>query len=443
MCSKWYKYVLSSVIVFCGASAMGMLHGAFAQETAQTKEVTGSESEDLKWQLGLMEETIQKQQEQIQAMNTRVGEVREGVSAGSGTVPAINKDLDKVVNALKGFKIGGLWYLSYQNGETGNTTGGDSFNAFNIKRGYLTIEKEFSSWFQARITTDITTVKDTTSNLDGSLSLRIKYLYGKFTAPDMAFLTKPNVEVGVTHMPWLDFEENLNYYRLQDTMFLERNGTFNSADMGVLFTTLLGGFVDEKYQKEVNAAYPGRYGSIQAGIFNGGGYASGGGYGFAATDKNSNKVLEGRVTIRPLPDIIPGLQLTYFGLTGKGNTAQEPDWAVNLPFVSYEHKYFALTGQYYWGTGNQQGTDENDKRGYSFFTELKPHQKFSVIGRFDHFDPNKDVSNDENNRYIAGIAYHIDKQHKNMVLLDYDTVQYEQAGKSDDKRVQLTLQVAF
>jgi len=30
-----------------------------------------------------------------------------------------------------------------------------------------------------------------------------------------------------------------------------------------------------------------------------------------------------------------------------------------------------------------------------------------------------------------------------MVLLDYDTVNYKQPGKTDDKRVQLTLQLAF
>ncbi len=438
MRNKWCKYVLMSAVVLCGTYAGGMLHEVFARQAEETEEVSGSDRDYLQWQLKQMEESMQKQQEQIQALKNRVGEVSERVYTGSDAVPAAdvaNKDLGKIVDALKGFKIGGLWYLSYQNGDTGNTTGGDSYNAVNVKRGYLTVEKEFFPWFSARITSDVTTVKDPASNLDGSLALRIKYLYALFKAPDMAFLTKPNVEVGVVHNPWFDFEEKLNYYRLQDTMFIERNGILNSADQGLTFTTLLGGLVDEKYQKEVNAAYPGRYGSIQAGIYNGGGYE--------ASEKNSNKVLEARVTVRPLPDIIPGLQLTYFGITGKGNTAQGPAWDANLAFASFEHKYVVLTGQYFWGKGNQKGTDENDKRGYSFFTELKPHKKFSVISRFDHFDPNTNVSNDENNRYLAGVAYHIDRQHNNMILLDYDTVHYEQSGKSDDKRVQLTWQVAF
>ena len=111
--------------------------------------------------------------------------------------------------------------------------------------------------------------------------------------------------------------------------------------------------------------------------------------------------------------------------------------------VSFEHEYVAVAGQYYEGKGNQKGDDENDKDGYSIFAEVKPHKKVSLFGRYDEFDPNDDADDDENTRYIVGAAYHIDKRHKNMVILDYDTVDYEQKDKTDDKRIQLTLQVAL
>lgn len=218
-------------------------------------------------------------------------------------------------------------------------------------------------------------------------------------------------------------------------MFLERNDIFNSADIGLTFVSLLGGEMDERYQKKASKYYPGRYGSISLGIYNGGGYH--------ASEKNENKVLEGRVTLRPIPDIIPGLQLSYFGIYGKGNKDTNPDWRVNLGFVSYEHEYLVLTGQYYWGMGNQKGDDEDDKDGYSFFAELRPHKKISIIGRYDYFNPNDSLKNDENERYIVGVAYHLDRQHNNMILLDYDTVKYRQSGKPDDRRVQTTLQVKF
>ena len=355
------------------------------------------------------------------------------------TMPEDMKDLGSIAKALKGWKFGYLWYISYQNGETGDTSGGEGFSRFTVKRGYINIEKEITPWFSARVTPDVSQMTDDGS-FDGSFTVRLKYLYGKFKLPEFAFLTKPFVEVGIVHMPWLDYEENLNWYRCQDTMFLERNGLFNSADVGINFVSLFGGLMNEEYQNKVNNAYPGRYGSMALAVMNGGGYT--------AAEKNQNKVLEGRLTIRPLPDIVPGLQFSYFGITGKGNkgnndTPANPIWQLNNGFVSFEHEYVVLTGQYYWGKGNQKGDDTNKRDGYSFFAELKPVKKFSVIGRYDYFNPNKYQQDDENRRYIAGVAYHLDKQHKNMILLDYDTVDYRQPDKSNDKRIQLTLQVAL
>ncbi len=356
------------------------------------------------------------------------------------------KDIESVVKALKGFKFGLLWYLSYMNGEGKDVGGsaGDGIdrNRFAVKRGYFRVTKEFMPWFDSHITLDVTQASIKDSSLSDSIQVRIKYLYGKFKLSDIGFLTKPNFEVGVVHMPWLDFEENMNFYRCQDTMFIERNGIFNSADFGVTFTALLSGEMPKDYQGKVNSHYAGRYGSIQGGIYNGGGYA--------ASEKNKNKVLEGRLTLRPLPDVVPGLQLTYFGTTGKGNTDPEVNWTTNLAFGSFESEPIVLTGQYYWGKGQQNGVNETEKDGYSFFTELKlynmfkdPMNRFSVIGRYDHFDPDTNNKDDENTRYIAGLAYYLDKPHKNMILLDYDTVDYKQTSKKDDKRIQLTLQVAL
>ena len=398
----------------------------------------------------LVEKGILTQEEAISVMQEMEGETvkeKEKVDENiekkvSENMLADTKDINKVVQALKGWKFGYLWYLSYQNGELGNTTGGDGYSQFVVKRGYLTVQKDFTSWFTGRITFDVTTLRDpedepedAPNNLDGSITARIKYIYGQFNIPDFAFFTKPFVEFGVVHMPWLDYEEHVNFYRCQDTMFLERNDTFNSADIGLTFVSLFGGEIDKEYQEKVSHYYPGRYGSMSLGVYNGGGYH--------ASEKNENKVVEGRLTLRPLPDIVPGLQLSYLGIYGKGNKITDPDWRVNLGYASFEHEYVVLTGQYYDGKGNQKGDDENDRDGYSFFAELKPHKKFSIIGRYDYFDPNDDVKEDENRRYIVGIAYHLYKQHKNMILLDYDTVDYKQPGKSDDKRIQLTLQVAY
>jgi len=281
--------------------------------------------------------------------------------------------------ALKGLSIGTLTYISYQDG---NDSGGD-FSQFKVKRAYVNIVKKITSSFSFRITPD--THLDST----GDSKVRLKYAYGKFSFKGNDVVGKPYLEVGLAHMPWLDFEEHINRFRLQDTMFMERNGLFNSADGGVMFGGNLGPELPDEYRKNVNDHYAGRHGSFQVGVYNGGGYH--------AAENNTNKVLEGRLTYRPAPDTLPGLQLSLFALSGDGNVADNaPDWQVLTAMVSYESPLWVFTGQYYEGEGNQKGTSVAadgsalDQDGYSFFTEVRcpKNRNYSLIARYDSFDPN-------------------------------------------------------
>ena len=173
-------------------------------------------------------------------------------------------------------------------------------------------------------------------------------------------------------------------------------------------------------------------------MYNGGGYH--------AKENNRNKAIEGRVTIRPFPDQVRGLQFSYFGILGKGNTADEPDWNVNAGMVSYEAKHAVFTATYYSGDGNQKG-DAIDisggalpREGYSFFGEAKFPKGLSAIGRFDYFDPNKNADDSSNKRVIAGAAW--DMGNHNTWLFDYERVFYK-ANREDDDRIQVTLQINF
>jgi hypothetical protein len=333
------------------------------------------------------------------------------------TGPVFNK-------GLEGLNIGGLWYLSFQNG----SAGGDAYTDFRIKRGYINVTKTIFTWggteLEARITPDVHQ-KD-----DGDLSVRLKYAYGKFKWKNVSW--EPYLEFCIVHMPWLDFEEHVNMYRMQDPMFMERNSTFNSADIGVTF----GGFFGSKL-KDLKY-YPGKYGSFSVGVYNGGGYH--------AKENNRNKAIEGRLTVRPFPDRIRGLQFSYFGILGKGNTVEEPDWNVNAIMVSYEAKQAVLTATYYSGDGVQKGSAIDDsgqalpREGYSFFGEVKFPKGFSAIGRFDYIDTNKNAEDSSNKRFIAGAAW--DMGNHNTWLLDYERVLYED-NREDDDRIQATLQINF
>jgi hypothetical protein len=342
-------------------------------------------------------------------------------------------EIPKSLLGVKDLKVGGLWYLSYQDGKAG----GADFSKFTIKRGYINIEKKIFKWgeddknyFSGRIT------PDTTQDDTGDVKVRLKYAYGKFNWKSASW--EPWVEFGIVHMPWLDFEEHINLFRMQDTMFMERYGSFNSADFGVTF----GGFFGPKLESDYLKYYPGRYGSFALGVYNGSGYH--------AKEKNEGKVIEGRITLRPAPEAIPGLQISYFGISGEGNVEapDEPDWTVNAGMVSYEHPRFVLTGQYYAGDGNQKGdaVDENGdalaRDGYSAFAEVRldPEKRFSLIGRYDNFDYDDTVDDDEVKRTIVGVAW--DMNHHNTFLLDYDKLTYAD-DREDDDRIQLTLQVSF
>jgi len=178
------------------------------------------------------------------------------------------------------------------------------------------------------------------------------------------------------------------------------------------------------------------------GVYNGGGYH--------AESNNSNMVVEGRLTLRPVPDLVPGLQVSVLGLTGKGNSEDSPDWDVLNGMLSFESRYVVATGQYYAGTGNQAGTAVGldgvslDQDGYSGFAEVRLPQReeFSVFGRYDRFDTDtNDPEADVRKRYIIGGAWQFIKG--NYVVLDYDRLQHSEAGVPDEYTIKATLQIKY
>ncbi|NCS73718.1 MAG: hypothetical protein GW783_06300 [Deltaproteobacteria bacterium] len=353
---------------------------------------------------------------------------------------------------LQGLSLGGVAYVDYSVGETGAAGGAtQSLNRFTLTRGYLTVEKELLPWMAARTTADIH------QDGDEDWKFRLKYLYAELRPGDAGPLTQMKAEIGLGHIPWLDFEEHINPYRAQGTMAIERAGIFNSADLGLSLRGDFGGALAGAEGRTGNRHYTGRYGSWHVGVYNGGGYH--------AKEKNDNKLLEGRLTVRPLPDALPGLQLSYLGITGKGNVDPGPDYTVNTVMASYEHPVGIVTAQYFQSTGNAAGSwtdlsgDGLDTAGYSLFGRLvapRTHGRLAAFGRYDHFDADRDerVAGDADyDLALAGLSF--DLHHHNTVLIDYETVSYGNAsgglGKApvadnrlgDDQRLQVVYQIQY
>lgn len=321
----------------------------------------------------------------------------------------LNAETDSTVKTfLKNTSISGQWFVNNVYDDV------SKIDRFSLKRGYFTIKAKLSDMFSVRYTQDITI--DNEGSDAGNVEIRLKYLYMKMKLLEIDWLKNSYFEIGLVHRPWLDFEEHINRYRVQGKMFIERYGIVNSADFGITFVSLLGGLIDEEYQKEVNKTYPGKYGSLALGVYNGGGYH--------AVEMNNNKTLEGRLTLRPLPEIYPGMQLSYTFILGMANTiSNQTDFNVNLFMLSSESKYHVATAQYYLGKGDYHGDYATNlgkslrNRGYSFFGEFKiPSTSLALMGRYDKFY-SLDTGIYDQNTAIAGIAYRF---MKSKVLLDYN-----------------------
>ena len=350
------------------------------------------------------------------------------LSSANNLISDINEEQKSTED--QSVNIGGQWFFAYLNDKEDNL--------FKVTRGYINVNVKLNETFSGRITPDMSV--DQEGDGIGSLELRLKYVYLKWNMPDILFLSKPYFEIGLAHRPWLDFEENINNYRVQGTMFIERNNIEDSADFGITFISLFGGEMNKDFQKKVNKTYPGKYGSIAIGIYNGGGYH--------ALEENKNKSIEVRISIRPLPQILPGVQLSYHGAYGKGNRKNSPDWTLNMGFFSWDHENFVITGTYYKGVGNFNGSaidtlgNSYDQDGYSVFGEYTIQQlNIGLTGRYDFFRQKRYRVIGKSKRYICGIAYYFYEQCK--FLLDYDIYKEDTFLENQISQFQASIEVRF
>lgn len=102
MFDKRHKYLLSFVIVLCNLYAVIILHSAFAQESAQTNELSANDVKVLKRHLLDMEEVILKQQEQIRSQQEQIQTIKKFIeTVTTRTAPSINEEnnhIDKEEN---------------------------------------------------------------------------------------------------------------------------------------------------------------------------------------------------------------------------------------------------------------------------------------------------------------------------------------------------------
>jgi hypothetical protein len=285
--------------------------------------------------------------------------------------------------------VGGVAYAQYlyQLKDTASHV-----NNFDITRSYI-------NGLATRVTADIY------RNGDNSLAYRLKYAYAAFT-PGGSPLT---FKLGEIHTPWLDWEEALWDYRMQGQMAMERGGYLSSSDFGA--------GVDGNWKKDLV--------NMQVGLYNGENYNRGTG--------DQRKDAMARVSARLLEtdDVsrIGGLRLTGYGQVGKPTGGGIRDRWIGM--LSYKSKMLTLAGEYARTKDRQDAppapatpTAEIEGEVMSFFGVVKiPNTRAAVIGRVDLTDPDKDVSNNRQTRFIGGVSYQLTPALR--LLADVDNVGFQ------------------
>ena len=158
------------------------------------------------------------------------------------TTPATSAEPDYPV-----VRVGILSYLQYA-AELENRSG---YNAFDITRGYINVTGQLSRNVRFRLTPDVRRVTD--GSLAGTLTMRLKYGFVQFDN----LTPGSSIRFGAQPTPWIDFEQGIMRYRVQGTVFAEREGLIpGSGDFGASFQMPL----------------PSNLGDVHVGVFNGEGY---------------------------------------------------------------------------------------------------------------------------------------------------------------------------
>jgi hypothetical protein len=296
-------------------------------------------------------------------------------SSGAQTAPAPSPAPPAAEPDYPIIRVGVLSYVQYD-AELKNR---DAFNTFDLTRAYLNVNGQLAKNVRFRFTPDVRRVTD--SSLAGSLVLRVKYA---FVELDNITAARSWVRFGAHQTPWLDFEESINRYRVQGTMFSEREALIpGSSDFGVGYFTPLGKYID-----------------IQTGVYNGEGYTQ--------TDVNKYKSAQGRLTLRPFAGrgVANGLRLS--GFYNAGWYAANRPRRLGIVMGSFEHTNVVATLQYLKATENPSAAAPRDidRNGSSGFVEIRQGVNgWAALARVDRLDPDRALARNSQRRVIAGGAY--------------------------------------
>jgi hypothetical protein len=309
-------------------------------------------------------------------------------------------------NDTPSVKVGGTIFTDFTYQDSPKIQDADKNNvnlsSFNVSRAYINVTGNLNHYLAFRITPDITRETGTGSSLNGSLTFRLKYAYGQLNLDD--WTTHGSwVRLGIQQTPYVDYTEGIYRYRFQGTIFVDREGFLSSSDAGA----------------SGHWNFPGNYGDVHAGFYNGENYNH--------TETNNQKAFEVRASLRPLPlgGTFKGLRLTAFADQDAPSSHGKRERHIGQ--ITFEHPLINLGGEYLQAKDKALATAAQvEAKGWSVWATPKfGTSGWELLLRHDDLEPNKNVGSQKRKRNIAGIAYwfHPLQGVQSALLADYDSLE--------------------
>lgn len=132
-------------------------------------------------------------------------------------------------------------------------------------------------------------------------------------------------------------------------------------------------------------------------------------------------------------------------VTGGGIAAGEKhstDFLVAGAYVGYEYKKLWARAEYANADGSNGGSGLTDKKRQGWYITLGYHinKKLEAIARYDEFDPDKTIANNNQREYTFGVNYYLKGQALKLIL---NYVFCQNDSKSDSHRIVVGTQIAI
>lgn len=324
-------------------------------------------------------------------------------------------------------KIGSTIFADFTYNESPSSTDADGNtihnSSFNVTRAYINVFGNLNHYISYRVTPDIVRETGSGSSLAGSYTFRLKYAFGQLNLDD--WTTKGSwIRLGLNQTPWLDYAEGIYRYRFQGPTFVDREGFLTASDNGI----------------SAHWNFPGNYGDMHGGFYNGEGYNH--------AETNNEKAFQIRGTVRPLPasGALKGLRLSAF--VDEDHYIQAAKRTRYVGQVSFEHPLINAAVEVLRAKDQTGSTKpEVDANGWSVWATPKLGTTgWEMLLRHDYLKPDKSIDQ-KRTRNIAGIAYWFQhmKGVQSALMVDYDSTKSSNftPSRPDDTRYGLKLLVNF